>query len=288
MVKFYAKKKPGMKRAKSGKYYYPKKRRVGRRPVKQVRRIARQQVMNMIPTKKHLIGQNLVGAWGAGPGDDGHGLDPDSNVNWVVFKPLALDFSTKSDDDNTRTEERIFAKNYLLNGELMMPKELKGCVQVRTIMGWYKGTQTVATGSFQAAVLHAAYPEATSRPDPQLNSNKAFKIISDTMRTYHPLQIYDDSSGESVREASGLGSDNVALWKPIVVKRNFKINRKISYDNADGDSQVGWCPFIAIGIFPCENANIGVNNDEFFARGQHPTGPTFGYESRMYFKDIVN
>lgn len=262
------------------------KKRVVKRAT--VKRIAKSAVMSTIPIKKHLMGQNLVHVWGAGPGEDGHGLDPSSNINWVVFKPLALGSSDKDDDANTRTETKIFAKNYLLNGELMMPKQLKGCVQVRVVMGYFKGTASVSTQAFQANVLQASLDTATAKFDPQTSESKAYRIISDTMRTYHPLQIYDNTTYESVAEQSRIASDNVALWRPIVIKRNFKFNRKVQYDNDDGDSQVGWCPFIAIGCFPCENASIGANDDEYFGRGDHGFGPNFAYESRMYFQDLNN
>ena len=262
---------------------YGKKRVVKRATI---RKIAKSAVMSTIPIKKHLMGQNLVHVWGAASGEDSHGLDPESNINWVVFKPLALAKSTKDDDANTRTESKIFAKNYLLHGELMMPKQLKGCVQVRVVMGHFKGTGSLGAQAFQANVLQASLDTATSKFDPQLSESKAYRIVSDTMRTYHPLQIYDNTTYDSVAESSRLTSDNVALWKPIVIKRNFKFNRRYQYDNDDGDSQVGWLPFIAIGVFPCENAAIGPNDEEYFARGDHGFGPNFAYESRMYFQDL--
>ena len=262
------------------------KKRVVKRAT--VKKIAKSAVMSTIPIKKHLMSQNLVHVWGAGAGEDGHGLDPSSNVNWVLFKPLALARSTKDDDSNTRTEPKIFAKNYLLNGELMMPKQLKGCVQVRTIMGYFKGTNSLAPAAFQANVLQASLDTATSKFDPQVSEAKSYKIVSDTMRTYHPLQIYDNTTYDSVQEQSRLASDNVALWRPIIIKRNFKFNRKVQYDGDDGDTQVGWVPFIAIGCFPCENASIGTNDDEYFGRGEHGFSPSFAYESRMYFQDLNN
>lgn len=280
-------KRPVRKNTRNPRPY--RKKRVYKRPAKQVKRLARQEIFNQIPTKKHVVSQNLLNSFGAIHGDDGHALDPETEKYWALFKPLALAKSAKADDGNTRTEEFIYAKNYLLNGELMMPKDLKGCCQVRVLMGYWKGTQSLTTQQFTGAILDTVLSSATDKFDPQSSEAKAFKIVSDTMRTYHPIQIYDNTSGESAREEAGLGSDNVALWKPIVINRNFRINRKIKYDSDDGDSQVGWLPFIAIGCFPCHNASIGVNNEEMFNRvsGQ-VVSPAYTYESRMYFKDVNN
>jgi len=275
---------------------YGRKRRVARkntrRPVRQVRNIAKSVVMSQIPTKKHLIAQYVEGAFGCTFSDGEHANDPGTELNWVVLKPTALAKQHQDKDGNvfnTRTEQKIYANNYLLNGELMIPKETKGCVQVRVQMGWFKGTQTLLTSQFGVNALQQIIPTATSKFDPETSEAKAFKIVSDTMRTYYPIQIYDNTSGERTAESAGLVSDNVGLWKPIVVKRNFKFNRKFQYDGDEGDSQVGWVPYIAIGVFPCENASIGTTNaSEYTRQPSHIVSPTFSYESRMYFKDINN
>ena len=263
-----------------------------RAPVKRktIVKVAKQTMMNAIPTKKHLIDQTLHNGWGAIEDADEHALDPESNINWVIFRPLDLDLVGKDDNVNTRTEANVFAKNYLLNGELMINQAVKGCVQVRTIMGYFKGTSSVATTSFNNNVLKASGLDSfQARFDPQTAEGKSYKIISDTKRTYHPLQIYDLTSGDRSAEDSGLTNDNVGLWRPIKINRNFKFNRRYEYENEQGNSLVGWLPFIAIGVFPCHDANIGPQNQSMFDRTPgHLTAPTFDYESRMYFKDINN
>ena len=133
------------------------------------------------------------------------------------------------------------------------------------------------------------FPTAETKFDPQTSASKAFKILSDKTTTHYPIQIYDRTSGDTSAEDAGLRSDNVGLWKPIVIRRNFTFNRKIQFDNSDGDSQVGWMPFIAIGCFPCDNCDIGTNQLGVWDRQQGALNcPVLSYESRMYFKDIVN
>ena len=273
MTKFYAKKKPGMKRAKSGKYYYPRKgkARMGKKAMKVT---AKQAALALKITKKKR-NTVIMRPFGVQPGitqnDSGQnaltGLVTTAS-HWQVFNPLYLPATLQQHDPENREDMRIYANNCQAEIEVYMNKNNIDCCYVRCIYGFYYGLPNQAdSNALTGAQMDTLLPQHSSRLDPANATTRQFKIISDRQTLKVPKQLYDSNWSDDNQTAleAIFGDSNPllegeeithALWTPYKKTFNFKFNRQFTYQNSDADSIVGANPFIAIGVFPCGDAHV--------------------------------
>lgn len=325
MVKFYAKRKPGMKRAKNGKYYYPSRKRAPRKAIKQT---AKNQALALKITKKkpqtvieRPFGKSPVinnDQYAGSNAQTLSGVLTDSR-HWSVFNPLFLPATQGQHEPNDREDMRIYAMNTQAEIELYFNKNNIDCCYVRVMYGYYRGLPNLNDSNLlDWGLMETLLPNHTARFDPAQGHTRQFKVLSDKTSLLVPKQLYDSNwSDDKQSKAEAIFGENPwsegqeitnALWLPFKKKFNFKYNRQFTYQNSDADSIVGQNPFIAIGVFPCGDAPrfkslplAGSNTyDGTFtytdAEG-HVTNvkvtdtnnpsPALSFKTTTYFKDIM-
>lgn len=325
MVKFYAKKKAGMKRAKSGKFYYPKRKRVTKASVKAT---ARQQALALKITKKkentlinRPFGQQPVVNNDQYAGSASQTLSGvlSSATNWQVYNPMFLPATSGQHEPNDREDMRVYGINTRAEIELYMNKNNIDCCHVRVIYGYYRGLPNLNDSNMlDHNLLESLLPSHTARLDPAQGTTRQFKILSDRTSMMVPKQLYDSNwSDDTQGKAEHIFGENLitegaeitnALWLPYKKTFNFRFNRQFTYQNSDADSIVGQNPFIAIGVFPCGDAprfrSLPLANEQTYdgsftytdAEGtvrnvkitdsQNPS-PALSVKLTTYFKDIM-
>lgn len=324
MVKFYAKKKKGMVRAKSGKFYYPKKKITKAT----TRNIARKQALALKITKKKA--QTLINRpFGVQPvvNADQYQGSPQQSLsgvltsatNWQVYNPLYLPSTSGQHEPNDREDMRIYAMNTQAEIEVYLNKNNIDCCYVRVMYGYYRGLPNLQQSNLlDHNLLETLFPNHTARLDPANASTRQFKILSDRTSLLVPKQLYDSNwSDDTQGKAEHIFGENLltegseitnALWLPYRKRFNFKFNRQFTYQNSDADSIVGQNPFIAIGVFPCGDAprfrSLPLANDQTYngsftytdAEGAQHTvqitdsqnpSPALSVKLTTYFKDIM-
>jgi len=271
MVKFYAKKRAGMVRAKSGKYYYPKRRKTMGK--KAMRMTAKQVALSLKITKKKDNIQ-ISRPFGIQPAYAGGGSTGQpvtlTGVNtlpahWQVFNPLYLPATQGQHDSDDREDMRIYANNCQAEIEVYPNKKNVECLYIRVIYGYYKGLPNLNTANLlDNTLLESLLPQHSSRLDPANQQTRQFRIISDKKVLKVPKQLYDANwSDDQTSLAEAIFGENPvtegqevtnALWTPFKRMINFKFNKQFTYQNSDPDSIVGANPFIAVGVFPCGDA----------------------------------
>jgi len=155
-------------------------------------------------------------------------------------------------------------------------------LHVRKICGWWKGVPVQSsdgpnsTSGLTATTLHNTFDDRLARYD---HSN--YKIVEDKFFTICPHMIYDANGSDD-----HTGSEQMrALWKPVLVKCNFKFNRKFLYADgkqsgpedeivSDGSQVMGWKPFIFLQVF---------SPDQQYTATEHVD---IDYKFTTYFKDV--
>lgn len=262
-----------MKRAKNGKYYYPRK---ASRPAKKAMKItARKQALALKITKKKR-NTVIMRPFGVLPGVTQN--DSGQNVltglatqptHWQVFNPLYLPATQQQHDSSNREDMRIFANNCQAEIEVYFNKNNIDCAYVRCMYGYYYGLPNQAQSNLlDSSLLEQLLPQHSSRLDPANAQTRQFKILSDRQVLKVPKQLYDSNWSDDQQSATEHifgdesrfaieGSEITnALWTPYKKTFNFKFNRQFTYQNSDADSIVGGNPFIAIGVFPCGDAHV--------------------------------
>lgn len=200
-----------------------------------------------------------------------HSMSVFSTRNWFVLNPLYIPATLDTNSETDREGTRIYANNTQMQLDLHFHKRTVQCCRVRTMFGYFKGTTSVVPGSFSWTELETYLPRWNSKFDPVNDIDGRFSIKYDKTTIVKPEQVYDENfsddkvgaTSEVLSYLPGLGeifahaanADEVAngLWRPYNRKFNFKFGRQYTYTNGDPDGLVGWAPFIAVGVFPCEH-----------------------------------
>lgn len=313
-----------MKRAKNGMYYYPnRKRKSGQ---KSVQATARQQALALKITKKKR-NTVIMRPFGVQPAvttnDSGQNILTGvvtSPSNWQVFNPLYLPATLQQHDAENREDMRIFANNCQAEIEVYFNKNNIDCAYVRCIYGYYYGLPNQAdSNALTGAQMDTLLPQHSSRLDPANATTRQFKILSDRQVLKVPKQLYDSNWSDDQESATEhiFGAESRfaiegseitnALWTPYKKTFNFKFMKQFTYQNSDADSIVGGNPFIAIGVFPCGDAQhfkslpLGAQtyNGKFAYADEDGTlhsvavtdttnpSPALSVKLTTYFKDIM-
>lgn len=326
MPKFYSTYRKGMKKAKSGKYYYPKaKKKITKKSAKA---IARQQALALKITKKKasVLINRPYGVQPVVNADQYTGTTAQtlsgvlsSATNWQVYNPLYLPATSGQHEPNDREDMRIYALNTRAEIEVYLNKNNIDCCYIRVMYGYYRGLPNLNdSNALDHNLLESLLPTHASRLDPAQGTTKQFKILSDRTSLLVPKQLFDSNwSDDTQGKAEHIFGENLltegaeitnALWLPYRKRFNFKFNRQFTYQNSDADSIIGQNPFIAIGVFPCGDAprfrslplaNEQTYNGEFTyttAEGQIETvkitdsqnpSPALSVKLTTYFKDVM-
>lgn len=253
--------------------YKPKKRNDAR-----VKALARQAVGSLKPMKSFA--------------QDGLNQTFDlSTLSWIMFRPYDVpgEGPTANHIGHYRQTNNIWVNRFSGIAHINVNPLTKQPVEIRQMCGWYKGTSKPNDPpivAFTATHLQNSFPNRLRRYD---SSN--FKIVEDKTFTVTPKMIYDSNGSDD----SVGGESMLAVWNPLTLKCNFKINRKVEftdYDddltggtgggNADdfnpaGDVHLGWVPFVAF-QFRCPNQAFTS------LMGSNPS-PQWDYKFTTYFKD---
>lgn len=256
---------------KNNKKKYQKRKRSDTR----VKTLAKQAVNSMKPMKKLAV--------------DAVNQQYDLSSNsWIMIQPYFIGGGPNNSGsaENTRLSNQVWHHRTSGIHWIRIPPTCLYPVEVRKMCGWFKGSSDAtdaSINSFSALALTSSFPNRTRRYD-----SDNFKIIEDKSWTVMPHQIFDNTSGTSTGEETGLSNDNRAVWKDIQVKCNFATNRVVRYtDSAINDGEeglvssagmsCGWKPFIAVQLICPESAFT----DEY---GNNPS-PIWDSKFTTYFKD---
>lgn len=213
--------------------------------------------------------------------NDGGQSDP---TTWQIIRPLNLNRTATDYDGKNRTMNAIWARNTRYDIELMPAKKCLGGFQLRIVHGYFKGDSNVATQGLTNAGLALIYPNINSRLSDREHMGKSdFYFKHKETHTFTPQQIYDENGSDDSVGAE----DMVALYRPKTFYNNFNYNRKITYENSDGDSQNGWLPFIAFQCKPLPGQNM-LTRPNLPSQADHGTnpGPRVNLRCSTYFSDI--
>lgn len=213
--------------------------------------------------------------------NDGGQTDP---TTWQIIRPLNMNRVATDYDGVNRTTNSIWARNTRYDIELMPAKKCLGGFQFRIVHGYFKGDSNVATQGLTAGGLAIIYPDINSRLSDRQHAGKSdFYIKHKETHTFVPQQIYDENGSDDSVGAE----DMVALYRPRTFFNNFPYNRKITYENSDGDSQNGWLPFIAFQCKPLPGQNM-LTRPNVPSGADHGTnpGPRVNLRCSTYFSDI--
>lgn len=281
MVKFYATKKSGMVRAKSGKYYYPKKRggrgRARGASKSEMYKIAKRASLSTLKTKRHVfVGQEAIQQWGQPYGTG------DPNNQWYIHFPLALAAASPTQlITQSREGPVIHWNNTTYKLQLQAGNLQFAPFRMRILAGYFKGANAVAPNALSRATLTSLFPNPDSDVDTNFDEHKNFKIIINKTTTHTPKQLYDGT--DEVEDESQITK---ALWAPYEHRFNFKDGRKHTFMNGDGDSLVGWSPFFAIQMKPVHGESNWDLNALGTAVKSAGSAPNVNLKTITYFKDI--
>ena len=233
--------------------------------------------------KSHkAVGYSNVALFGTSPSQ--LGSDP---VNWQLIKPLNLNrVANSAPDDNDRQSNTLFARNCSTLIEVFPSKRYRENFQIRVCYGYFKGDTGVGSQGLTASNMKAIYPTINDKLWDREDADKQ-DFLWKYQKTYTlcPRQIWD----EDTEEGDGIGVDRVmvANWMPRKFKVNFRFNRRVNYENSDGDSLQGYMPIIAVQCMPVPGAS-GFTRPDMPVSADNGIAPCprLHISSVTYFNDI--
>lgn len=227
-----------------------------------------------------LTGWDNQAVFGTAPAG-GEAYDPKV---WQIIRPLNLNRSATDYEGVARTTNAIWARNTKFDIEILPSKRCLGGFQFRMIYGYFKGDSNVATQGLTSDGLKTIYPHINSRLQDKEHAGKSdFYWKHKETHTIVPHQIFDENGSDDKTGDEVM----VALYKPKTIYGNFHYNRKITYENSDGDSQNGWLPMIAFQCLPLPGHN-GLTRPSVPSgadTGNNPC-PRVSLRCSTYFSDI--
>lgn len=229
---------------------FRKKNYRSRKPTgSQVYKIAKKANYDMIP-KKYAE-------------DDGTFAMNSSTLNSTVVLPYLIPAvsyagSAGTDELMKRNGNQIYLERCAGVFNIKPPKEIISPIQVRLVCGWFKGntTGTPLEGPGVSEQLTAESLYNTFQNRLARYSKNNYKIVRDSFFTMVPEQIYDANGSDD----HALAEQMHAIWKPRLLKCNFKIHRRIRYAGgkqgedheieANGENVIGWKPFVFLLVEP--------------------------------------
>lgn len=195
----------------------------------------------------------------------------------LVVLPFALDRAANNSETN-RECDNIYYFNCRGQFEVKPLKTNCASYYIRFIMGWSKGDPngaaaaaiTAAEGA-HSSKLSELLPELESTLDPD-----HYRVLIDRNYTHTPSQIYSKSFNASGSTSTFVSNAN---WRPFIKKYNFKFNKKVLFDGAQGSDAVGDIPFIAILMYQDQHEATYTGH-----AGNNPS-PDVKIEEKAYFKD---
>lgn len=208
---------------------------------------------------------------------------------WLLFQPTNIDgvgdSGTQADILRQTNEAWINRMSGILH--IQFSKLTVNMVEIRKLCGWYKGSTNAADPGITGLTAHhlkTSFPDRIQRYDPD-----NWKILHDKTFSVCPHSIYDSSGSDN-----SAGTEPMrAIWKPVTLKCNMKLNkvfRWTDYDDAghgtgtaDGLVSQGsllagsWYPFIAV--------QIRCPDQDFTAVSGSNPSPVLDYKFTTYFKD---
>lgn len=209
-----------------------------------------------------------------------------SSHDWHIWSPLQLNRVAENWDGTRRTTNSLWARNTKYELEVLPSKECLTGFQMRVCYGYFKGDSNLGVQGLTRDNLSTIYPTLSAKlhDDKQHAGKSDFYWKGEQNWTFIPEQIYDENGSDD----TPMGSEPmVALYKPKKFYINFNYNRKITYENADGDSQNGYKPFIAVQCMTMPNQNH-LTRPQLPSSADHGTnpGPRVNARCATYFSDI--
>lgn len=227
-----------------------------------------------------LTGWTDQAVFGTGPAG-GEATDPKV---WQIIRPLNMNRTATDYLGVARTTNAIWARNTKFDLEIMPSKRCLGGFQLRMIYGYFKGDSNVATQGLTHDGLEEIYPHINSRLSDREHAGKSdFYWKHKETHTIIPTQIFDENGSDDQMGDEAM----VALYRPKTIYGNFHYNRKVTYENSDGDSQNGWLPMIAFQCLPLPGHN-GLTRPTLPSQadaGNNPC-PRVNLRCSTYFSDI--
>lgn len=239
-------------------------RKVGK---KAMEKVARQQIYKMIPTKIHM----------------NEGTDfknQRNNAPWLVIQPAIINWSDQNNYE--RASDTIFIEKCSGYFNLSCSTGTTNRVEVRELMGFYKGSTNPATAqaSFNATTLTTDLPSKMSSWD-----RDNYLIKHDKKYDLMPTQVYNAGHGDGVNVPQG-------IWKSKRIPLTHHLYRKYRYTNseeggasnvvegtfASNNIPIGWTPFIAL--------QVRCPDQDFTGGSGSNAGPYVDYQFRTTFKDL--
>ena len=253
------------------------RRRFRKKPVKKTSmyKIAKKANYDMIPRKYRP--------------EDGTFAMNSSTVNSTAVFPYLIPAETYAGSADTdelmkRTGNQIYLERCAGVFNIKPPKEIISPIQVRLVCGWFKGntTGTPLQGPGVDETLTAQNLYNTFQNRLARYSRANYKIERDSFFTMTPEQIYDSNGSDD-----SIGAETLhAIWKPRLLKCNFKIHRRMLYTGgkqgedheieADGRFVMGWKPFIFLLVEP----------EGEYSNWSESAVCNVDYKFTKYFKDV--
>lgn len=229
-------------------------------------------------------------------------------ANWYMVNVAALardNGNTATADVTNRESSRIHYKNFRLNFNILPNRQCYAPLQYRYIFGYFKGDDSLGTQGLTPARLTSMFPKMTTnvklnRPGTSTDPSPTDMYVKYQSKVFTctPKMVYDaNGSDDSTSGTEIVIGENTltegaepmrGVWLPKSHKLNFQVNRTLTYEDGDGDSLNGWCPFWAIqclGIeYPFSKPNI-VSDTDRTKWGRFPS-PRLQIDATAYFCDI--
>lgn len=236
--------------------------------------IAKKANYDMIPKKQHVYDGTLT-------------LNNYQEPPGILISPTQIPANTYvgahlADELSQRNTNKIYLERCSGVFNIRPFTTMINPLHVRKICGWWKGVSEASTdgptqtSNVSATNLHATFSSRLARYD-----STNYKLVEDKFFTLVPQQIYDSNGSDDSTGAEPMR----ALWKPTLIKCNFKFNRKITYGDGkqagaedeidtDGSHIMGWKPFIFLQVF---------SPDQQYTQTEKVD---IDYKFTSYFKDV--
>jgi len=237
-------------------------------------KIAKKANYDMIPIKRHVYdGTAALNDYSAPPG--------------LLISPTQIPANTYigsagADELSLRNTNQIYLQRCSGVFNIRPFSTMINPLHVRKICGFWKGVSVQSSdgpnmnSGVTATTLHNTFSSRLARYD---SSN--YKIVEDKFFTIVPHSIFDSNGSD---DASG-SEPMRAIWKPTLVKCNFKFNRKYLYADGkqsgnedeidtDGAQVMGWKPFIFLQVFSPDQQYTETEKVDI------------DYKFTSYFKDV--
>lgn len=220
-------------------------------------------------------------------GNDGVMQGASDPIEWHMIKPLNINrVAMTNPDPKARQSDSIWARNTKFKMEVFPSKRnIHGC-QIRVVYGYYKGDSNQAIQGLSVDNLKSIYPKINDKLQDREHSGKQdFYWKNSQTWTFTPHQVFDEDTEEG--DHTGVDRVLVALHKPHTFYANFNYNRKMTYENDDGDSLNGYLPIIAVQCKPIPGGSqltrptLPASADY----GNNPS-PRVSIDCSTYFSDI--